>query len=156
MRTFRAGLDGFLVLVFLAFFLVLPGRAQQAIQKQDTDWEGIQMELIEVKRAGEVLDVKFIVRNLGDKPVDVEIRFADVYVLDMVNKMKYSPYQGPDKIVFAGPLYDKAYYGRFWAKMGPKQRKVAWIKFPAPPPEVKKVSLVLPGVLPFEGVTISE
>ena len=45
---------------------------------------------------------------------------------------------------------------RWYGDMEPGMSQVLWMKFPAPPAEVTTVTLQVPGVPPFEDLTIQD
>ena len=45
---------------------------------------------------------------------------------------------------------------RWYDELDPGQSYTMWVKFPAPPAEVKSVTLQVPGVPPFEDLAIQD
>jgi hypothetical protein len=48
------------------------------------------------------------------------------------------------------------WHDRWYEKVKPGQSMTIWMKFPAPPPEVKAITLAVPGVPPFEELAIQD
>jgi len=125
--------------------------ATKAIQSQDTEISGIAADLTECKRKEGVLSVKVQFRNTSDAPVNVTIDthhgdYSGFYVT--AADKKYFILKDTEK----EPLAPK-YISSTVEKGG---KLLWWAKFPAPPAEVKKINLVIPKVLPFEDVPITD
>jgi hypothetical protein len=45
---------------------------------------------------------------------------------------------------------------RWYKTMEPSEQQTIWIKFPAPPPEVRAITLQLPNMPPFEDLAIQD
>lgn len=121
------------------------------VQSQDTEITGITADLTECKRKEGVLSVKVQFRNTSDASVNVSIdthhgEYSGFYVT--AADKKYFILTDTEK----APLAPKYISGD--VEKGGKL--LWWAKFPAPPAEVKKINLVIPKVLPFEDVPITD
>lgn len=121
---------------------------------------GAEVTLVEAKRtAGDSVTVKWRYRNTTGKDLkiakggtswlDAYQLTGDAFVVDTVNKKKYLVITDAEKYPLASKHGD-------WqgVTLTPGQTLSAWAKFPAPPAEVEKVSVTIPGVAPFEDVPI--
>lgn len=121
------------------------------IQSQETNMTGIVAELIECKRKEGVLTVKVRFRNTSNNKAYIAIdthhgSYEGFYI--SAEDKKYFVLRDSD----GAPLAPK-YIGENLEK---SQVFLWWAKFPAPPVKVKKVNLVIPKVLPFEDVPITD
>jgi len=128
------------------------GTSVSYIQSQDTNISGVVAELTECKRKEGVLTVKIRFRNISSSKVwfsiDTHHGSYDGFYVTAENK-KYFILRDSD----GAPLAPK-YLGD--VHLEKDQTHSWWAKFPAPPPKVKKISLVLPQVLPFEDIPITD
>lgn len=129
--------------------MVSGAQAAEVIQSEETDLPGVVAELIQCKRKGGVLTVKLRMKNTS--PKTVRVYWPDVkktiYLMDEANSKKY--------FLLKDAKGDFIYSGDPWDIVADGS-KVSWFKFPAPPPEVKEITLVIPGVVPFEDVPIED
>ncbi|HTG17116.1 MAG TPA: hypothetical protein VK747_17835 [Blastocatellia bacterium] len=132
------------------------------IAVQDHEVEGVEVALLEVKRAsGNTVTIRWQYRNKTNekKPLNHganmgmdSYRFAkDVYFLDSSQK-KYVVLKDAQGI----PQAAKHDQFAFSLNLAPKQTVNTWAKFPAPPAEVEKVNVYLPGAPPFEDVALGK
>ena len=126
-------------------------------QKADTEWDGISVELTSVmKGEGDTLTIKLKYTNNGSKPVNVSRigQFSHdnvaerVYYIDTKNKKKYLVIKDSEGQALASNMK--------YLELEPGASKAGWLKMPAPPSEVKTITVYLPGAPPFEGVAISQ
>ena len=124
---------------------------------------GVDLVLLEVKRTtGNVLSVKWEYRNKTNRKVQLTkqstgwidpYRLAsDAYVLDNVNRVKHEVMVDSDKHPIAGKHAGQNEF----IFVGPKKTLSTWAKFEAPPEDVEKVTISIPGAPPFEDVPISK
>lgn len=121
------------------------------VQSQDTEVSGITADLTECKRKDGVLSVKVQFRNTSDATVYFTVDthhgdYAGFYVT--AADKKYFVLKDTEK----EPLAPK-YISDNIAKGG---KLLWWAKFPAPPDDIKKINLMIPKVLPFEDVPITD
>lgn len=118
--------------------------------------DGLTLDLLSVERKGNVLTVKWAVRNEGadEKRVTIKLNGKDAtsYVVDEENGTKY--YALTDKEGHLLATEDE--YGGIWEAVDPGKTKRFWAKFPAPPPAVKTVNVLFSDTEPFESITITE
>ena len=122
---------------------------------------GVDVALLEVKRtSGDTLTVKWEYRNktkekkqLTDQRtgwVDPYRLSYEMYLLDGKNKIKYTVLKDDT----GHPIAAKHGGQNQYIYVGPKQTLATWAKFAAPPADVVKVTVSIPGAAPFEYVTI--
>jgi hypothetical protein len=159
------------VLTLSAFVTASSGQATKGkntetpaapIAVQDHEVEGVEVALLEVKRAsGNTVTIKWQYRNKTNekKPLNHganmgmdSYRFAkDVYFLDPSQK-KYVVLKDAQGI----PQAAKHDQFAFSLNLAPKQTVNTWAKFPAPPADVEKVNIYLPGAPPFEDIALGK
>lgn len=137
--------------VFISLSIVPLAIAQPdpVIQSQETNFPGITAELIQCKRKKGVLTVKVRLKNISSKSVrtwwpDVQ---KTAYLLDETNQKKYFPLKDVIGNCICNAVNDH---------IKPNMSKTSWFKFPAPPQEVKEISIILPLSAPFEDVPIKD
>lgn len=141
-----------------------PAAAQgtgQPIASTETNWPGVGIDLMSVERKGNVLTVKWAVRNQGSEQQDV--RFAltgkqvTTYVVDEESGTKYYVLTDKEQHSVASMheyLGSDTFGTSEYIPAGESRRY--WAKFPAPPPEVKTVTLFFSKSEPFEEVPITD
>jgi hypothetical protein len=134
-----------------------PGGGNAAAQPlvEDTEWGSVKAELTTVERtSGDMLTIKFRYINDGSKEVDIS-RLGQfdhdnvaehIYYVDTKSKKKYLVVKDAEGKALATNLK--------YFKLEPNGSKAGWVKVPAPPAEVQKISVYLPGAPPFEDVPI--
>jgi len=133
-----------------------------AIATAEHEVGGVEVALMEVKRTtGDSVTIKFRYTNktTGQKKLDHggqgldAWRFAwDAYFVDPATKQKYVTLKDENGYPVA------ANHQQFGTGITLAARQVVntWAKFPAPPPDVEKVTVYLPGAPPFEDVTVTK
>jgi hypothetical protein len=139
---------------YLAALLFLPGLAHgqaKAIATAETNMKATA-EITECKRKEGVLTIK--VRFKATADTSLELPYAETYVITPSSGKKYEVLRDSDKnpIATTQPLYGNMVQQNL--KNG--DTFTAWWKFPAPPPETKKITLSLPKTEPFEDVPITD
>jgi hypothetical protein len=149
-----------LIVLVLAFALAAPLLAA-SLGSAPMNVTGVTLDVISVERRGNVLTVKWSVRN--DAQEQKSVKFAmkgqrvTTYVVDEESGTKYyaltdkegnlvasdSKYVGPDTYGIEEPV-----------KAGETKRY--WMKLPAPPPAVKSVNLFFTDTEPFEAIAITD
>ncbi len=140
-----------LCLVLWSFGMVA---AADPIQVQLSTDGNLEASLIGVKIRSEVLTVKVIIQNTSDRKVTCRFEFRQVYYTDLKERKKYFGLKDSKGAYIAGPKFDTAVGGRFWFKLQPGEKRIMWVKFPAPPPTTESIDLFIPGFLPFEDVPL--
>jgi hypothetical protein len=148
------------VTVSMLFLLNSTLWAQKPLGTADGETPGVRVEVTELKRvSGGMLNLKFVMINDSDQKVGFGYSFADrdhegidissiggVHLIDAVGKKKYFVVRDAEKkCVCSQKLKD----------LQPKSRLNLWAKFPAPPEDVQKITVVIPHFQPIDDVPIS-
>ena len=122
--------------------------APAPLAAQETNLPGVSAEVTEFKRRGNTLTVKVRMSNTGSEDVTVDLEYDKTYVLDAAGGRKYEVLRDDAKnyIAAIGPSYSN----RYWNTLKPGQPLLVWMKFPAPPPEVKTATFQLDDTPPFD------
>jgi hypothetical protein len=132
----------------------------EALASATTNWPGVELDLMSVERKGNVLTVKWAVTN-GDEGRQ-SVRFgltakATSYLVDEENGTKYYALTDQDGSALAS---EHDYIdGNTWGvsdTLDPGATARYWAKFPAPPPEVKTLTVLFDQTEPFEEVPITD
>jgi hypothetical protein len=133
-----------------------------AIASTDGEQSGVRVEVTELKRgSGGTVTLKFVIANsspegfgigghrLGDSSVsnDSYRDVSGIHLVDPVNKKKYFVVTDAEK---------KCLCSKDAKDVAPGERIALWAKFPAPPPEVTKVTIEVPHFTPMDDVPISQ
>jgi hypothetical protein len=130
------------------------------IATADGESPGVRVEVTELKRvSGGTINLKFVMINDSDKKVDFGYSFVDrghdvvdfksiggVHLIDAAGKKKYFVVRDSEK---------KCVCSQNLKDLQPKSRMNLWAKFPAPPDNVEKISVVIPHFMPMDDVPIS-
>jgi hypothetical protein len=138
----------------LAALLLLPGLARgqaKALATADTNMKATA-EITECKRKEGVLTIK--VRFKATADTALELPYAATYVMATTSGKKYEVLRDSDRNPIATTQQSFGDMVRQNLKAG--ETFTAWWKFPAPPPEIKKVTFTLPKTEPFEDVPITD
>lgn len=141
-------------LLALGTGLQAQGTATSPIATQDTNVDGVTAEVTEFKRKGNTLTAKVRLKNASANTAKLEVHYDRSYVLDADAGKKYEVLKD-DKNVYIAAL-SGGYSDRYQEDVAAGQAKSLWLKFPAPPAEVKAVTLQLDGVMPFEDLPITD
>ena len=128
--------------------------AAAALASQPTNWPGIVADVTEFHRKGSTLTAKVVLRNQGTSDAQPEVRYDEVYVMDAAAGKKYEVLQD-EKGHYIAALRS-GWNDRWYQKLAPTESYTLWMKFPAPPPETRTVTLQVPGVPPFEDLPIQD
>jgi hypothetical protein len=133
-----------------------------AIASTDGEKPGMHIDVTELKRtSGGTVNLKFVIANnggervylyssyLGDHAVskDHNRDVSGIHLLDPMNKKKYFVVTDADKSCVCSKEI---------ADLEPGGKLNLWAKFPAPAPEVTKVTIEIPHFAPIDDVTISQ
>ncbi len=129
--------------------------AGSSIAKVEGEWEGVTVELISVKRGdGDTLTVQFKYTNNGTKeitPTSSQLggnsASEEVYYVDPTNKKKYTVIEDAEKKPIASNMRSLS--------LEPGASRSGWTKLPAPPADVTKITVYIPGAPPFESVPVA-
>jgi hypothetical protein len=146
--------------VWFAFALLLLLAIPSAVPAQpvETEIPGVTAELLELRQHEGVL--RLAVRFVNTAPKEVPsgtaaIQFADVTLVDLDGRTKYSAAKGPDGRFLAGPMSDDDTGGRWWIALPAKSEAILWMLF-APLPGGSVVSVQMPHMFPLENVRVTE
>jgi len=123
--------------------------------------EGVSIDLMSVERKGSILTVKWAVRNQGSKVAEVKFGLVGkdqtTYAVDEDSGTKYYVLTDKEKHSLAS---EHVYVGSdtfgIEDRLQPGATGRYWMKLPAPPPQVKSISLFFTKAEPFESVAIAD
>ena len=131
------------------------GSSSGSVLKADTEFDGVAVELTSVKRGdGDTVTVQFKYVNTGSKEVTVApsqlggYASEQVYYIDPKNKKKYTVITDSERNPVASNMR-----GSF--SLEPGSSRSGWTKLPAPPADVSKITVYIPGAPPFESVPLA-
>jgi hypothetical protein len=127
--------------------------APPALASHETNWPGIVAELTEFRRKGNTLTAQLRLRNLRpQQSPTVQFTFEDVYITDEPGAKKYSVLEDE-----RGSWIASTNGSNLWREsFAPGQSFTIWMKFPAPPRDVRTLTLQFPNTTPFEDVRIED
>lgn len=128
--------------------------AMAFIASQETNWNGVVAEVTEFRRKGNTLTAKLRFRNGGTDPSQPDISWPATYVLDAAAGKKYEPLKDENGDYIAGNR--PGWKDRWYDDIKPGESRTTWVKFPAPPAEVRVITLQLPNIAPFEDLPIQD
>ncbi len=131
-----------------------------AIATADGERAGTSVEITELKRSSDnTVTLKFAMVNDSDKAIGFGYDFGDpandikdhasvggVNLVDSAGKKKYFVVRDTE---------DNCLCSRDIKDIQPRSRGNLWAKFPAPPDDVQKISIVIPHFSPLDDVPIS-
>lgn len=135
--------------------------AGPAIATADGDLPGIRVEIQELKRtSGDTVTLKFAMINDSDKEFAFGVTFGEegkssydyysiggVHMIDAAGKKKYFVVRDTEQ---------QCLCSRNVKDIASKSRVPLWAKFPAPPGDVQKITLVIPHFIPMDDLPISQ
>ncbi len=115
--------------------------------------QGSQWNLTKAAVTGNLLTVQFLVKPASDKNLFfIDQKIEDVSVVDDTTSQRYSVLKDDTGKPMASPV---ASTGRvLHLNIDRGSQAVVWLKFPAPPAGSATVSINIPDVGPFDGVTV--
>lgn len=125
-----------------------------AIASQETNWKGLTAEVTEFRRKGNTLTAKVRFTNRGSEVVAPDVMYAEVSLVDTSGGKKYEVLKDEKNVYLA--YLKQGWNYRWYDNIKPNDSMTIWMKFPAPPAEVKAITLQLPGMAPFEDVPIQD
>jgi hypothetical protein len=128
--------------------------AAGVLAREETKWPGIAAEVTEFRRKGNTLTAKVRFRNQGTAVSEPDIYYSQCYLMDAAAGKKYEVLKDENKTYIAG--LRSGYPDRWYDHIQPGGDMLIWMKFPAPPAEVKAITLQLPGVPPFDDLAIQD
>jgi hypothetical protein len=131
---------------------------KNAIASADGEKSGVRLDVTELKRSsGGTVNLKFVIINDADERLNFGYDFVEkdrgygdiggVHLIDPAGKKKY---------FVARDTENNCVCSRSLKDLEKKSSINLWAKFPAPPPEVKKISIVVPHFSPLDDVPISD
>ena len=133
-----------------------------AIASSDGETQGTHVDVTELKRtSGGTLNLKIVLANNSSRQIRFSSHFlgegdvsrdsyndvSGIHLLDPTNKKKYFVVTDAEKHCVCSKNIED---------VGPGQKVNLWAKFPAPPPEVTKVTIEIPHFQPMDDVPISQ
>lgn len=157
------------IVVFMAVVLELaggfggasPAAASGPVATAASNVDGIEVDLLSIERKGNVLTIKWAVRNQASAKREVLFALTGTsvttFVVDEENGTKYYALTDQEGNVLATE-HEWVSSGTYGIKdeVGPGGTKRFWAKLPAPPPEVKKLTVFFSEAEPLEDVTIRD
>ena len=143
---------------FMAMFIMLFAVASwgaEDIQTQTTSNGKFEASVIRAQVRGDVLTFQVLFKNVSSTRDHLGFNFAGVYYTDINAKKKYYGLRDTNGNFIAGPAHYWVGGGDFLQWMKPGEKRIFWIKFPAPQQSTETVDLYIPNVMPFEGIKIS-
>jgi hypothetical protein len=128
--------------------------AGASLASQDTNWPNVTAEVTEFRRKGNTLTAKVRFTNKGSAEPQVELHYGEVYLIDTAGGKKYETLKD-EKGAYIAALRS-GWTDRWYESVKPGAPQTIWIKFPAPPPEVKAITLQIPKTPPFEDLAIQD
>jgi len=125
-----------------------------ALASQQSNWPGVVVDVTEFRRKGSTLTARVVLRNQGGADVEPEVHYNEVYVMDLGAGKKYEVLKD-EKGTYIAALRS-GWGDRWYGKLKPGETYTLWMKLPAPPADVKSVTLQIPGLPPFEDLAIQD
>lgn len=131
--------------------------AAGVIASTDGETEGIRIDVTEFKRvSGDTVNLKFNVVNgsseqlsmnslLDDRSMNEYYTAGGIHLVDPVNKRKYFVVRDADK---------NCVCSRDISSIDAGKKSALWAKFPAPPADVQRISIVFPKFIPLDDVPL--
>ena len=131
-----------------------PGAGGTVLASTETNWPGVVAEVTELRRRGNTLTAKVRYRNTGTSNAEPDVNYGEVYLMDAANARKYEVLRD-EKGTFIASL-TSGWEDRWYKTMEAGEQQTLWIKFPAPPTDVRAITLQLPNTPPFEDLAIQD
>ena len=128
--------------------------ATASLQSQETNWPGVTAEVTEFRRKGNALTAKVRLISRGSERIEPEIFWKDVSLIDAAGGKKYEVLKDEMGTFIASNR--QGYIDRWSARMEPGTSQVVWMKFPAPPADVKTITLQMSQMPPFDDLQIQD
>ncbi|HYS53761.1 MAG TPA: hypothetical protein VER58_08395 [Thermoanaerobaculia bacterium] len=132
-----------------------------AVASTDGEVSGTHIDVTELKRgSGGTVSLKFVLtnngtknfamygHNLGDQDIRSDYKaVGGIHLVDPVNKKKYFVVRDSEQNCMCSREVEDVH---------PGNKANLWAKFPAPPPDVTKVTIEIPHFQPMDDVPISQ
>ena len=125
-----------------------PVKAPDALASRNTDADGVVADVMEFRRKGNTLTAVIRLRSQASTTSVITNDYDHVYVMDEAGAKKY--------VVLKD---EKDGYIASWiryAGLTPGGTLTYWVKFPAPPRELRSATLVGSSATPFEDLPIQD
>jgi hypothetical protein len=147
------------LILALPLLLGSAGRVE-AIQTQTTDGN-VEVGVMKVVADQGILTVQLVYHNTSNVDLGIKYPVSEVYYIDEKERKKYPVLKDSHGEWVAAPTA----YGSIATQHGwgvealPLQaggKVIVWFKFPAPPASTTKINLIVPNLLPFENLSVSQ
>jgi hypothetical protein len=129
-----------------------------AIASADGERVGTRVDVTELKRSGDnTLTLKFVMVNDSDKGLGFGYDFCDQAIRDFgsIGGITLVDSAGKKKYFVVRDTENHCLCSRDVKDLSPGARTNLWAKFPAPPDDVQKISVVIPHFGPIDDAPIS-
>lgn len=144
------------VFTMILTFAVCAPLAAAGLGSVPMNVDGLTIDLLSVERKGNVVTVKWTVRNDGSKTAYADLNLAGksatTYLVDEENGTKYFALTDKEGYLLA----TEHEYDGIYESIDAGKAKRFWAKFPAPPPAVKTINILFTDADPFESIAITE
>jgi hypothetical protein len=121
-------------------------KAPDALASQNTNWADVVADVTALRRKGNTLTTMVRLRKNTQGTAVISFDLNGVYLLDAPRGKKYLVLKDENGGFIASHTGTQGF--------GPEAPLTLWMKFPAPPPDVTTVTLVVPEMPPFEDLQI--
>jgi hypothetical protein len=115
--------------------------------------DGLEVDLMRAGVTGDLLTAELRYRNPTSGPTVLIIPIADVSYIDDSTARRYSVVKDQAGVFMAAPL-NSMKQTIVQVVVIPSKSEIVWFKFPAPPAESRTVSINIPQVGPFDGISV--
>jgi hypothetical protein len=129
-----------------------------ALATSDGDKPGVRVEVVELKRtSGDTVSLKFAMINDSDKDMGFNYDFGEGKTIDVgsVAGTHLIDAEGKKKYFVVRDTEEACLCSRNLSSLKPRTRANLWAKFPAPPDDVQKITVVVPHFTPMDDVPLS-
>ncbi len=146
--------------IFLAVILFTLSSLTLAREPLDTQYTsgGLETHLLKATVSNGVLTVAFMVENPTDEEIKLHPPFNPNQVEYVARDKRYPVLKDANdqwmlsplgETVFNNHLFSENDDSNYYVKFRPKEKKVGWVKFEAPPDDAWPIDLALPQTSPF-------
>ena len=148
----------------LAVFLIIIAFSAQlacaALATSQMNKDGLSLDVTAVERKGNVLTVKWAVKNSGSDSTSFIFNLSGdhttTYAVDEENGKKYYVLHDSEKHALASADEYTGSGSGITDRVAAGQTKRYWMKLPAPPAAVKKINIFFTDAEPVEDVAITD
>jgi hypothetical protein len=135
-----------------------PAASEAGVASADGDQAGTKVVVNSLVRGSDTLTLKFTLVNNSSKVLGTYARFyaspyqgyrtmSGINLIDTVSKKKYFPIADTENNCICSQDVDD---------VAPQSQTPLWVKFPAPPPGVTKITVEVPHFIPLDDVPITQ